>query len=149
MMRPKRLSLKRLIHGNEIGMHMTCQQLWGFKKVVTFDNYNKTNSVECIAKVLIPPGTKVIRPKKNVFNNSASEQLRANKMIITGFYDIQTGDRLRLFNANSIYNAHFEYRIGHFKMPDKFDENISKKCTHGLHFYLNLDQAKKYREEYN
>ena len=152
----RRISLKQLLQGNEIGMHMNTNQLWGYKKV-QYDNKGYTG--ECIAKVLIPPGTKIIRPS-NESNNKhhakhhtkhqnylASNQLRANKLIVTGFYSIRSNERLPFFSAKSLHCKKFEYNIGHYKMPDKFDENIHKKCTNGLHFYFNLEQAKKHNGE--
>lgn len=150
----KRISLKQLLQGNEIGIHMNTNQLWGYKKVIV---ENKGYTSECIARVLIPPGTKIIRPsnesnkyhkdKNQPHNYSASDQLRANKLIVTGFYSIHTNDRLAQFSAKSIYDEKFEYNIGHYKMPNKFNDNILEKCTNGLHFYLKLEQAKKHSSE--
>ena len=45
---------------------------------------------------------------------------------------------------NSIYLSDTVYKVGESVYPDAFDENRWKECSHGIHFFINRQEAVEY-----
>ena len=45
--------------------------------------------------------------------------------------------------TNNRYNETI-YKVGEFVYPDSFDENRWKECSHGIHFFINKEEAINY-----
>lgn len=45
---------------------------------------------------------------------------------------------------NSIYFSNTVYKVGEYVYPDAFDENRWKECSHGIHFFINRQDAVEY-----
>lgn len=45
---------------------------------------------------------------------------------------------------NSIYLSDTVYKVGEYVYPDAFDENRWKECSHGIHFFINRQEAVEY-----
>lgn len=45
---------------------------------------------------------------------------------------------------NSIHPSHIVYKVGEYVYPDAFDENRWKECSHGIHFFINRQEAVEY-----
>ena len=45
---------------------------------------------------------------------------------------------------NTAYNPHIEYSIGCMVYPDSFDDNRWNECSHGIHFFINKQDAINY-----
>lgn len=45
---------------------------------------------------------------------------------------------------NSDYPSHIIYKVGKYVYPDAFDENRWKECSHGIHFFINRQEAVEY-----
>lgn len=45
---------------------------------------------------------------------------------------------------NSMYPSHIVYKVGEYVYPDAFDENRWKECSHGIHFFINRQEAVEY-----
>ena len=46
--------------------------------------------------------------------------------------------------VNKTYNPHVEYKVGEMVFPDSFDENRWDECSHGIHFFINKQDAINY-----
>ena len=46
--------------------------------------------------------------------------------------------------VNKSYNSHVEYKVGEMVFPDSFDENRWDECSHGIHFFINKQDAINY-----
>ena len=46
--------------------------------------------------------------------------------------------------VNTTYNPHVEYKVGEMVFPDSFDENRWDECSHGIHFFINKQDAINY-----
>lgn len=45
---------------------------------------------------------------------------------------------------NKEYNPHITYRVGEMVYPDSFDDNRWNECSHGIHFFINKQDAINY-----
>ena len=45
--------------------------------------------------------------------------------------------------TNTNYNKTI-YKVGEFVYPDSFDENRWNECSHGIHFFINKEDAINY-----
>ena len=45
---------------------------------------------------------------------------------------------------NTAYNPHIEYSVGCMVYPDSFDDNRWNECSHGIHFFINKQDAINY-----
>ena len=45
---------------------------------------------------------------------------------------------------NITYNPHIEYSVGCMVYPDSFDDNRWSECSHGIHFFINKQDAINY-----
>lgn len=45
---------------------------------------------------------------------------------------------------NSIYSSDTVYKVGEYVYPDAFDENRWYECSHGIHFFVNRQEAVEY-----
>lgn len=43
--------------------------------------------------------------------------------------------------VNSNYPSHIVYKVGEYVYPDAFDENRWHECSHGIHFFINRQEA--------
>ena len=48
----------------------------------------------------------------------------------------------RVMNSN--YPSHIVYKVGEFVYPDSFDEDRWRECSHGIHFFINRQEAVEY-----
>ena len=46
--------------------------------------------------------------------------------------------------VNKSYNPYVEYKVGEIVFPDSFDENRWDECSHGIHFFINKQDAINY-----
>ena len=45
---------------------------------------------------------------------------------------------------NKEYNPHITYKVGEMVYPDSFDDNRWDECSHGIHFFINKQDAINY-----
>lgn len=85
----------------------------------------------CIVKLLIPADAK----RSSAFGFKC----RASYAKVLSINNIDNGEPL-----NSISSERFSpitYKVGEFVYPDSFTENRFNECSHGIHFYLNKEDA--------
>ena len=46
--------------------------------------------------------------------------------------------------TNTNYSPSVVYKVGEFVYPDSFDDNRWKECSHGIHFFINRQEAVEY-----
>ena len=46
--------------------------------------------------------------------------------------------------TNSKYSPNIVYKVGEFVYPDEFDDNRWNECSHGIHFFINRQEAVEY-----
>ena len=46
--------------------------------------------------------------------------------------------------TNSEYSPNIVYKVGEFVYPDEFDDNRWNECSHGIHFFINRQEAVEY-----
>ncbi len=138
-----------IIKHNVPGIWKLTGPLIGYKKINCLykENDGSTKSRRVIAQVTIPARSVVVK-----YNNTCNNRMRTSKYKITKIMykkicnlekksilvDI---DKSCIIKCTSLFNSQFEYIYGKSVIPDKFDDNINNRCTHGLHFFLDLKSA--------
>ena len=81
-----------------------------------------------IVKLLIPADAKR--------SSATSRKCRASKAIVLEIIGAKQG-----ISKNDI---DFIYEVGKEMIPDSFDENRWRECSHGIHFFLTRNEAERY-----
>lgn len=105
---------------------------------IKFNNYKEPYYEDVIVKLKIPKDAAVLfTPNK----------CRADRAIVLGFYPCAYGCEvyeLDITSAMSWYNHAFRYNFGQEIVPDCFDGDWRRTCSHGIHFFRNFDYAVNY-----
>lgn len=104
----------------------------GWKKVCT-GNFNEWYLV----KLEIPAGARR--------SSSISNKCRCSMAKVVGIYD-KSGNPTEIksvINKNRIEQP-TEYTVGENVYPDSFDKNRWEECTHGIHFFIDKEEAMNY-----
>ncbi len=93
-----------------------------------------------LVKLLIPEDAKRC--------SATSYKCRAEFAKVLGIYEesgIESAHEA-IFNRRLSMSNHIDthYVVGKMVYPDSFDENRWKECSHGIHFFMNFECAKKY-----
>lgn len=75
-------------------------------------------------------------------SSATSKKCRCSKAKVLEITNIITGD-----NVKEIFNFNFSgclYRTGEIVCPDSFDENRWHECSHGIHFFMDKQDAINY-----
>ena len=76
-------------------------------------------------------------------SSATTKKCRCDKAKVLGFYDLNSTE----LNIDKIINHRYnmcEYRKGEMVYPDSFDENRWNECGHGIHFFINKQDAINY-----
>ena len=46
--------------------------------------------------------------------------------------------------TNTVYSPNIVYKVGEFVYPDDFDDDRWNECSHGIHFFINRQEAVEY-----
>ena len=46
--------------------------------------------------------------------------------------------------TNTAYSPNIVYKVGEFVYPDEFDDDRWNECSHGIHFFINRQEAVEY-----
>ena len=107
----------------------------GWKKVCT-SNFDHDECEWYLVKLEIPEVAKR--------SSSISNKCRCSIAKVIGIYD-KSGNPTEIksiINKNRI--IHTEYNVGEYVYPDAFDEDRWKECTHGIHFFIDKEEAMNY-----
>lgn len=92
-----------------------------------------------IDKILI----KLEIPEDARRSSATTKKCRCDKAKVLDFYDLNSNE----LNIDKIINHTYnmcEYRKGEMVYPDYFDENRWNECSHGIHFFINKQDAIDY-----
>lgn len=106
---------------------------------IKYNNYYKEQYHEHVIVML-----KIPKDAAVVFTPS---KCRASRAIVLGFYPCAYGGEaheLDMISAMSWYDHSYKYNFGEEIIPDCFDRNWRKTCSHGIHFFRNFDEAVQY-----
>ena len=59
------------------------------------------------------------------------------------FIRIENGEELQSIE-NTSYTPSIVYKVGEIVKPDSFDEDRWNECSHGIHFFINKQDALNY-----
>jgi antitoxin component YwqK of YwqJK toxin-antitoxin module len=76
---------------------------------------------------------------------------RADKLLVILIFDIYKPENQFDFIFNRYFddkcNSEIIYRKGEIVTPDKFDENLDKVCSNGIHYFKTIDAAFYYYDQ--
>ena len=83
-------------------------------------------------------------PESAKRSSATTEKCRASKAKVLGIYtlDGKETDLKSVLNTNQI--TVLKYTVGETVYPDSFDENRWNECSHGIHFFINKQDAINY-----
>lgn len=99
----------------------------GWKKITK-------NNEELLIKLLIPEDAKR--------SSATSTKCRCDKAKVLEITNIDNGSNIEVI-TNTCYHP-CVYQVGEYVYPDYFDENRWKECSHGIHFFINKQEALNY-----
>lgn len=88
----------------------------------------------CLVKLLIPEDAKR--------SSATTNKCRCDKAKVLEIIDLTTNEHL-----DDIINEEYAKcvcRVGEMVYPDKFDKERWKECSHGIHFFINKQEAVEY-----
>ncbi len=97
-----------------------------------FIGWKKVN--KCIVKLLIPEDAKRC--------SATTGKCRCDKAKVLEITSMKTNEHL-VEIANGKY-AHCVYKVGEMVYPDSFDDDRWNECSHGIHFFINRQEAVEY-----
>ena len=72
-----------------------------------------------------------------------SQKCRCDKARVLGITNLATDESVSEIK-NTSYSPAITYVVGEMVYPDSFDENRWKECSHGIHFFINKQNAIDY-----
>ena len=101
-----------------------------------FVGWKKVNNV--LIKLEIPADAKR--------SSATTNKCRCDKAKVLGFYDSLGSKELNITElVNDKYGKKCKYVKGEMVYPDCFDENRWNECSHGIHFFVNKQDAVNYK----
>ena len=98
----------------------------------SFVAWKKVNGL--LVKLLIPEDAKR--------SSATSRKCRASKAKVL---DITNENGIHFTETiNENYSPKVIYRVGEEVLPDEWDDNRWKECSHGIHFFINRQEAVEY-----
>ena len=74
--------------------------------------------------------------------SATTQKCRCDKAKVLGITNIKTNEVLE-----SVVNSNYHettYTVGEMVYPDSFDEDRWNECSHGIHFFINKQDALDY-----
>ena len=99
----------------------------------SFTGWKKVNN-EYLVKIQIPEDARR--------SSATTRKCRCDKALVL---DITSLDGAKHYDevTNNNYNKTI-YKVGEMVYPDSFDENRWNECSHGIHFFINKEEAINY-----
>ena len=76
--------------------------------------------------------------------SATSQKCRCNKALVLAITDIDGENPIHELE-NTSQSHHVLYKVGEMVYPDSFDENRWNECSHGIHFFINKQNAINYQ----
>ena len=74
-------------------------------------------------------------------SSATSTKCRCDKAKVLS---IVSREGIKIKSIHSETNAPVDYVVGQVVTPDSFDEDRWKECSHGIHFFINKEEAERY-----
>ena len=75
--------------------------------------------------------------------SATSQKCRCDKALVLAITDIDGENPINELE-NTSRSHHVLYKVGEMVYPDSFDENRWNECSHGIHFFINKQDAINY-----
>lgn len=75
--------------------------------------------------------------------SATGRKCRCDKAKVLGIYDYEH-NLLTDTEVVSNYDNKTTYKVGEMVYPDSYDENRWNECSHGIHFFINFQEAVNY-----
>ena len=75
--------------------------------------------------------------------SASGTKCRCDKARVLGITNLDGSDPIESI-VNDSYNPNVTYTVGEVVYPDSFDENRWNECSHGIHFFINKQEAINY-----
>ena len=98
-----------------------------------FIGWKKVNG--CLVQLLIPEDAKRC--------SATTQKCRCEFAKVFGITRIDNGEELQSVE-NTAYAPSIVYKVGEIVKPDCFDEDRWNECSHGIHFFINKQDALNY-----
>ena len=89
----------------------------------------------CLVKLEIPEDARRC--------SCTSQKCRCDKAKVLGITNLDTNESVSEIE-NTSYSPAVTYVVGEMVYPDSFDENRWAECSHGIHFFINKQNAIDY-----
>ena len=89
----------------------------------------------CIIQLLIPEDAKRC--------SATTQKCRCEFAKVVSITRIDNGEELQSIE-NTAYSPSVFYKVGEIVKPDSFDEDRWNECSHGIHFFINKQDALNY-----
>ena len=103
----------------------------GWKKIFVSKEFHVTRF---IVKLLIPEDAKRC--------SATTNKCRCDKAKVLEIKNIATGKAVDIITNKNRTNC--VYKVGEMVYPDSFDEDRWNECSHGIHFFVNKEDALNY-----
>ena len=75
--------------------------------------------------------------------SATGTKCRCDKALVVEIRRISDGEQTEAI-TNTSYNPNITYKVGEMVFPDSFDEDRWNECSHGIHFFINKQEAINY-----
>ena len=75
--------------------------------------------------------------------SATGTKCRCDKALVVEIRRISNGEQIDAI-TNTSYEPSITYKVGEMVFPDSFDENRWNECSHGIHFFINKQEAINY-----
>ena len=76
-------------------------------------------------------------------SSATTSKCRCDKAKVISITDLDGSNPINEIE-NTAQNHHVTYKVGEMVFPDSFDENRWNECSHGIHFFINKQDAINY-----
>ena len=85
---------------------------------------------------------KLLIPEDARRSSATTTKCRCDKALVLAITSLDEVENYDMVVNTSRYPT--EYKVGEIVTPDSFDENRFNECTHGIHFFINKQEAIEY-----
>lgn len=75
--------------------------------------------------------------------SATTQKCRCEFAKVLSIVRIENGEELQSIE-NTSYTPSIVYKVGEIVKPDSFDEDRWNECSHGIHFFINKQDALNY-----
>ena len=75
--------------------------------------------------------------------SATTQKCRCDKALVLSITDLDGSNPIEEIE-NTAQEHHVTYKVGELALPDSFDEDRWNECSHGIHFFINKQDAIDY-----